>query len=66
MVVWVTEGNFNNKFFHHFSSRWKLKNSIRDIWSEEGRIVNKFGEISGLGVTYFSKIFEEQYRGNLG
>eukprot|EP00253_Pinus_taeda_P002811 PITA_02811 len=58
-AVWIKSGDENTKFFHNFAKGRKAANTIWRLKNEEGRMVNSFSELSGLGKRHFQNIFSD-------
>jgi len=48
-AIWIREGDNNTKYFHKFSSFYRMTNSIWEIKDDQGKKVTSFEEIVGAG-----------------
>eukprot|EP00253_Pinus_taeda_P023068 PITA_23068 len=58
-AIWLKSGDENTSFFHNFAKGRKSFNIIWSLKNEEGREVNSFPELSGLGQRHFQEIFSD-------
>jgi hypothetical protein len=38
-IAWLLKGDWNTKFFHAYTSKWKMKNTIKNLKDEGGGVV---------------------------
>eukprot|EP00253_Pinus_taeda_P025385 PITA_25385 len=58
-AIWLKSGDENTSFFHNYVKGRKSANTIWSLKNEEGREVNTFSDLSGLGQRHFQRIFAD-------
>eukprot|EP00253_Pinus_taeda_P016622 PITA_16622 len=58
-AIWLKSGDENTSFFHNYAKGRKSANTIWILKDEEGREVNTFSDLSGLGQRHFQRIFSD-------
>eukprot|EP00253_Pinus_taeda_P004657 PITA_04657 len=58
-AIWLKSGDENTSFFHNYAKGRKYSNTIWSLKDEEGRVVNTFTDLSGLGQRHFQRIFSD-------
>ena len=58
IVVWISLGNNNTRFFHYFASNKKNLNSIWELVDENGNLVKGQDQLQNLAKNCFDRIFK--------
>eukprot|EP00253_Pinus_taeda_P033133 PITA_33133 len=58
-AIWLKAGDENTTFFHNFAKGRKSVNTIWSLKDEEGKEVNTFSGLSGLGQRHFQSLFSD-------
>ena len=56
-VQWLGKGDRSTKYFHHRASERRKKNTINDLWNEEGVWCDSKENIASATIAYFEEIY---------
>ncbi|KAM5582252.1 hypothetical protein ABKV19_002583, partial [Rosa sericea] len=56
-VFWLSDGDFNTRFFHQRASNRRKKNRIKGLFNENGLWCTDDGEIESIILKYFQTLF---------